>query len=117
MTTDFAVGSAAFEIFAFDHEDDTRAAVRKALEQKRDEAKAGGETRTVNAIERTLRSRRRLNRIAHRVEREAVPQFLAARASGAIGADGEFFKWLMVWLFEEGNWKKILEAILALLAL
>lgn len=102
--------------FADQHQDTTEDAVEELLNNKLAEAEEAGEEQTIRQIRRTLRRPRRMARLCAYVEQNAIPEFLAARDSGAIGADGEFLKWLMVWLFEEGNWKKILEFILAVFA-
>lgn len=114
--TDVSEGSHRYELFAAENEDATRTGVRELLTAKYERAILAQDHDTAVMCRKALHSRRRFNRLCRFVERKAMPEFLAKRAAGVITADGEFLKWLMVWLFEEGNWKKILEFILMLFA-
>ena len=101
-------GSIEFEAFCANHDDDIEVALRQTLAEHSD-----GNW----FVHRALRNRRVFNRVMRHVEIKAVPAYGEAFAAGTIGADGEFFKWLLEWLSNEENWQSLLKFIMAIMSL
>jgi hypothetical protein len=113
----FEVGSIEFEAFAAQHEEDVHEAVDTALRDRIKRYRDSGDLTVAGQCNRALRRPRIFKRVCLWVERKAVPEFLAAKARGEVGADGSFLKWLIEWLSHEENWQGLLKFILAIIAM
>lgn len=112
--SEFGVGSVHYAAFCARHEETIRETVEEALATRAEETT---DVREHRAIRRVLGRRRLLNRVVEKVQAETVPTFLNLQRDGLVGADGEFFKWLMDWFSKPENWQSILQFIMALVQL
>ena len=102
--------------FCTNHADDIKSALRKVLQDKLEAAFDNGDRQTARICYLTLTHTRLLNRAIAFIELVAVPEFLSATSAQAMGADGDFLKWLIEW-FSNGGAEKLIEFIKQLIPL
>lgn len=117
MSEAAVVDSNELDIFCLNNADEIRDGVRQYMLKMHDEAIDGRRRAEARRINRALSNERIFNRIVSRVERDAIPQFMAeSQSNPSLQADGELIKWLVEW-FSNGGWETIIKFIEKLLPL